>query len=97
MRFGEFIKTVKPSYHCDWFHGYMIDLLEQAVNEGRSAPIGVFARILEAVQPCGRAGHWPQFQRLGRARQAGFSGPDRRKSRQTVAISPYIEGAARAL
>jgi len=39
LRFGEFIKTVKPSYHCDWFHGYMIDLLEQAVNEGKDVLI----------------------------------------------------------
>ncbi len=44
MRFGEFIAHVKPSYRTDWFHRYMIELLERAVREGLdvlcSAPPG---------------------------------------------------------
>src|SRR5882757_1171583 len=37
------------------------------------------------------------FKGSGRAVRPDFSRPDRRKSRQTIAFSPYIEGAARAL
>jgi predicted phage terminase large subunit-like protein len=44
MRFLDYIKHVKPSYREDWFHVYMIELIERAVNEGLdvlcSAPPG---------------------------------------------------------
>lgn len=44
MRFLDYIKHVKPSYREDWFHVYMIELIERAVREGLdvlcSAPPG---------------------------------------------------------
>jgi len=44
MRFLSYIKHVKPSYREDWFHVYMIELIERAVREGLdvlcSAPPG---------------------------------------------------------
>jgi predicted phage terminase large subunit-like protein len=44
MKFLEYIKHVKPSYREDWFHVYMIELIERAVREGLdvlcSAPPG---------------------------------------------------------
>ena len=44
MRFLDYIHHVKPNYREDWFHGYMIELLERAVREGLdvlcSAPPG---------------------------------------------------------
>ncbi len=44
MRFLDYIHHVKPNYREDWFHVYMIELLERAVREGLdvlcSAPPG---------------------------------------------------------
>ena len=44
MRFLDYIKHIKPSYREDWFHVYMIELIERAVREGLdvlcSAPPG---------------------------------------------------------
>jgi predicted phage terminase large subunit-like protein len=44
MRFSDFIAHVKPNYKMDWFHGYMVGLIERAVREGLdvlcSAPPG---------------------------------------------------------
>src|SRR5436190_6037916 len=62
-----------------------------------SPAIGVSARTLEAVQRCGRRTLTSVSKAPAGPVRPDFSRPDRRKSRQTVAFSPYIEGAARAL